>query len=772
MAGFTAPAIFLPSEGTLSGASIYDILLHELSHIKRHDNIWKLAQHALIAFIPFQPLLWIFSKWIEETSDLSCDDYVIKHTSSRYDYANGLFRLACQYNPVWRDSIAGVGFLSFKLLMVRRIKRILDKQRIIRLEPGKKFIFCVSCICIFSVFLAGMIVVREEAFALMNQSFIVPVFAFMNKKTTASSPLRENETILSKSDTRNFTRKPEKTVKTENIIEAKMETVFNTISVYSIKNDVIHEKFDSISAHNTSFPNERNSEPIPSSGRSAYENHNGFESILTVKDSSQTTLENQIDTYLNNAQSSSNVALFITGVKENRIKMPAAKVVNVQVTFDYRNFDFDLNNKDDRRLYNLYQSLDKNKNEPAWSPDGKWIAFTDHNRIWVVSSGGGEPRLVYEDMQYGYSVGNFESLCFTTDSNEITFKKDVYDVTKGSIIETYEYSPVTEQSYVNNPVYYGYAIFRNPVQNIESVNIYSQEHRVVVEEGRCGAWSHSGRYLCYLTWTPQTGQNASLDGLPVLYDTLTGEKIFLSQDTDKHYGSPTFSPDDSHIVIPVRDNLGPIELYKIPLDGGQPEQLTIYTEDETHGKYCNFPEYSPDGKWVLYTDFTWCENKPDKRLFVYNIMTRDLYEVFENAYYPNSFGKWSPDGTKVCYLSEENDGNYIYICDFYPEALSKAVNTEKTKPIPFQLEGNYPNPFNVSTTIEFSIPKSGPVTLEIFNISGQKVVELVNDHITSGKHAIVWNGYDDNGNRAASGIYISRLRFNGHFLTNRMTLLK
>ena len=258
----------------------------------------------------------------------------------------------------------------------------------------------------------------------------------------------------------------------------------------------------------------------------------------------------------------------------------------------------------------------------------------------------------------------------------------------------------------------------------------------------------------------------------MIFDKKTGEKRLLISDNSKRYGSPAFGPDDKYIVIPVRDGSGPIELFKIPLDGGQPEQFTKYSENDTNGKYLNFPEYSPDGKWILFTDFTWCEGKPDKRLFVYNTKKRDIYEVFPTAFYPNSYGKWSPDGTKICYLSEEKEGNSIYICDFFPESLSKPVNAETTKPIVFSLKGNFPNPFNSSTTIEFSIPETALVTLEIFNISGQKVREIINGRLTSGSHTAVWDGCNSRGERSASGVYISRVRYKNNFLTNRMTLLK
>jgi photosystem II stability/assembly factor-like uncharacterized protein len=89
---------------------------------------------------------------------------------------------------------------------------------------------------------------------------------------------------------------------------------------------------------------------------------------------------------------------------------------------------------------------------------------------------------------------------------------------------------------------------------------------------------------------------------------------------------------------------------------------------------------------------------------------------------------------------------------------------------------NYPNPFNPSgagrsptTTISFSVTQnamsgsdgSSFVTLEIYNIKGQKVKTLVNESIPAGEHSIIWDGDNDSGNLVSSGIYLYKLSVNG-----------
>ena len=65
---------------------------------------------------------------------------------------------------------------------------------------------------------------------------------------------------------------------------------------------------------------------------------------------------------------------------------------------------------------------------------------------------------------------------------------------------------------------------------------------------------------------------------------------------------------------------------------------------------------------------------------------------------------------------------------------------------------NYPNPFNATTTLEYLIFKEGFTNLIIYNLSGQKVRELVAHHMTVGAHIVVWDGKYEKGNSVSSGI--------------------
>jgi len=86
--------------------------------------------------------------------------------------------------------------------------------------------------------------------------------------------------------------------------------------------------------------------------------------------------------------------------------------------------------------------------------------------------------------------------------------------------------------------------------------------------------------------------------------------------------------------------------------------------------------------------------------------------------------------------------------------------------------GNYPNPFNPETMINFNLTVSGKVNLEIFNIRGQKIRVLIDELMPAGSHEILWNGRNEYDSEVASGVYFYRLQAGGESVTRRMVLLK
>jgi hypothetical protein len=92
---------------------------------------------------------------------------------------------------------------------------------------------------------------------------------------------------------------------------------------------------------------------------------------------------------------------------------------------------------------------------------------------------------------------------------------------------------------------------------------------------------------------------------------------------------------------------------------------------------------------------------------------------------------------------------------------------EENLPVESALTQNFPNPFNPSTTIAYSVPSAGPVTLKIYNLLGQEVATLVDDVKSSGSYSVKFDAAG-----LSSGTYIYRLQSGGMVETKRMTLLK
>ena len=94
-------------------------------------------------------------------------------------------------------------------------------------------------------------------------------------------------------------------------------------------------------------------------------------------------------------------------------------------------------------------------------------------------------------------------------------------------------------------------------------------------------------------------------------------------------------------------------------------------------------------------------------------------------------------------------------------------------PMKFALSDNYPNPFNPTTNISFSIPKQMDVRINIYNIMGQLVTNVTNEQLNAGTYSMQWNGTDQSGNMLPSGLYFYELEAGNEFRQiKKMTLVK
>ncbi len=132
------------------------------------------------------------------------------------------------------------------------------------------------------------------------------------------------------------------------------------------------------------------------------------------------------------------------------------------------------------------------------------------------------------------------------------------------------------------------------------------------------------------------------------------------------------------------------------------------------------------------------------------------------------------DWTGVAYISLfATDGQDTSVSRFKLSVVDlTAIEDLTSLPKTFELYQNFPNPFNSSTTIRFDVPQATQVRLEIYNILGQRVRQLLNNRLPAGSYRLIWDGKDELGRTVSSGVYIYVFRSQSFVKQKRMMLVK
>ncbi|MGA2258791.1 MAG: M56 family metallopeptidase, partial [Thermoguttaceae bacterium] len=150
--GLFRPAILLPEE-ECAAASSREILVHELAHLARRDLLWKLLGRIGTALFFFQPLLWLLVRRMIIAAEEVCDDYVLEFGCDRRGYAHQLVEVAQRYQPA---EAVGVGMISLRSWVGRRVVRILDSSRQLSLRAGRRVVGLALAISLVTTILAGL----------------------------------------------------------------------------------------------------------------------------------------------------------------------------------------------------------------------------------------------------------------------------------------------------------------------------------------------------------------------------------------------------------------------------------------------------------------------------------------------------------------------------------------------------------------------------------------------------------------------------------------
>ena len=105
-------------------------------------------------------------------------------------------------------------------------------------------------------------------------------------------------------------------------------------------------------------------------------------------------------------------------------------------------------------------------------------------------------------------------------------------------------------------------------------------------------------------------------------------------------------------------------------------------------------------------------------------------------------------------------------------AAIAGIDDDVVVPKAFSLKGNYPNPFNPSTNIAFTLDVRSDVTVTVYSLLGEEVATLHNGIMQPGLQSVKWNGNDSHGAQVASGVYVYRVEAQDRALTGKMMLLK
>ncbi len=185
-------------------------------------------------------------------------------------------------------------------------------------------------------------------------------------------------------------------------------------------------------------------------------------------------------------------------------------------------------------------------------------------------------------------------------------------------------------------------------------------------------------------------------------------------------------------------------------------------------------EFSHMGEVCIYFGGPEADGEWDVRIHNLDIEGNQTYFGRDCA----GIGDYNGDGIDDFAFSARSEQlpNYrfghVYIYTGWDAATDVPYEYESNLPGNFTLSQNYPNPFNMSTTIEFSLPRRSHTTLIIYNILGERLRTLISDKLPAGSYRLSWDGLNDSGGAAASGVYLYELETEQRSQTRKLLLLK
>ena len=189
--------------------------------------------------------------------------------------------------------------------------------------------------------------------------------------------------------------------------------------------------------------------------------------------------------------------------------------------------------------------------------------------------------------------------------------------------------------------------------SILSFSLENPKLRLLAYSAANANWSHNGRYLVFnkIKTFPNCVELSVLD-------MKTGDVKLIATEGTGILGMPCFTHDDRYVISNLETKVGHSKLFKFPLNGGEPVQLTFHDGDHW------YPSCSPDGKWILYTSLQ------GRFLYKYDTETKKSSRVFPESTRQtwnkqNWFGSFSPDGSQFCYFLQMKMNSFdVFVSEF------------------------------------------------------------------------------------------------------------
>ncbi len=206
--------------------------------------------------------------------------------------------------------------------------------------------------------------------------------------------------------------------------------------------------------------------------------------------------------------------------------------------------------------------------------------------------------------------------------------------------------------------------------------------------------------------------------------------------------------------------VSPGEYVSVMLKNGKEVLAADYRPMSNEGDYWDFTLSSSVANEAVTLSFdTFGEIPQNFGLYLVDFVTERIFDVTTSL------------TQAVTMHKNESARNFRFVVG-NRSFLEKSSSGIPIVPLQYLLEQNFPNPFNPSTSIKYSLSHSASVKLEIFNVLGQKVKTIVNSFQPIGEYIARWDGTDNFGRKAASGVYYYRIEANEFTAIKKMTLIK